>query len=79
MNNGAVIAAPLDSFSLFAVQKSSFLKAEAKKAFLCEASSPKCVLWTMKRGEDGVAVKVYVPPQGTNKLLAPQESVAAAG
>ena len=23
------------------------------------ASSPKCVLWTMKRGEDGVAVKVH--------------------
>ena len=37
------------------------------------ASSPKRVLRTMKRGEDGAAVKVSVPLQGTKKLWEPQE------
>ena len=37
------------------------------------ASSPKRSLWEMQRGEDGAAVKVSVPLQGTKKLWEPQE------
>ena len=41
------------------------------------ASSPKCSRWECKRGEDGVAVKISVPPQGTEKFWEPQESRGA--
>ena len=38
------------------------------------ASSLKRRRWRMKRGEDGVAVKISVPLQGTGKFWEPQES-----
>ena len=41
--------------------------------WLLTASSPKRSQCEMKRGEDGAAVKVLVPLQGTTKLWAPQE------
>ena len=40
---------------------------------LLTASSPKRSQCEMKRGENGTAVKVLVPLQGTTKLWAPQE------
>ena len=41
--------------------------------FVARASSPKRVRRTMKRGEDGAAVKISVPLQGTRKFWEPQE------